>query len=69
MLQLGATDAFPVGRVVTLWRNRRWREMVTRWYSTELGREMFTTLSTWEWMASMRVDNVSGEDRDNQAGY
>lgn len=59
VLRLGSGDSFPAGRVVTLWRNKRWRNMITRWCRTEVGRGTFTNISTWEWMASLRIDNVS----------
>lgn len=59
VLRLGGGDTFPAGRVVTLWRNDRWRSMITRWCRTEVGRGTFTNISTWEWMASLRIDNVS----------
>ncbi|KID80877.1 hypothetical protein MGU_11700 [Metarhizium guizhouense ARSEF 977] len=57
VLRLGGGDTFPAGRVVTLWRNDRWRSMITRWCRTEVGRGTFTNISTWEWMASLRIDN------------
>ena len=59
MLQLGSKDTFPAGRVVTLWRNERWREMLTRWYGTQLGRETLHNISPCEWMASLQMDGVS----------
>lgn len=59
MLQLGSKDTFPAGRVVTLWRNERWREMLTRWYGTQLGRETLHNISPCEWMASLQIDGVS----------
>lgn len=59
VLRLSSGDSFPAGRVVTLWRNDRWREMITRWCRTELGRETLSNISTWEWMASLRLDSVS----------
>lgn len=62
-LRLGSKDAFPVGRVVTLWRNRRWRGMLTRWYGTQLGRETLPNVSTCEWMASLQIDGVSTPER------
>ncbi|MGH7963170.1 MAG: hypothetical protein ACRERD_15295, partial [Candidatus Binatia bacterium] len=63
VLRLGHADTFPAGRVVTLWRNQRWRTMITRWYRTEVGRGACTSISTWEWMASLRIDSVSEERR------
>lgn len=60
LLRLGPRDSFPAARVVTLWRNNRWRDMLTRWCETEIGRSMLTKLSTLEWMASLHIDSVSG---------
>ncbi|KAF5002984.1 hypothetical protein FDECE_10458 [Fusarium decemcellulare] len=58
ILRLGSGDKFPTGRLVTLWRNNRWRPMITRWCETQLGRATFN-ISTWDWMASCRIDSVS----------
>lgn len=72
VLRLSSGDSFPVGRVVTLWRNDRWREMITRWCRTELGRETLRNISTWEWMASLRLDSVrialDGAREDDEYG-
>lgn len=58
ILRLTSTDKFPTARLVTLWKNNRWRPMITRWCATRLGRTTFN-ISTWDWMASYRIDNVS----------
>ncbi|KAJ3539659.1 hypothetical protein NM208_g5402 [Fusarium decemcellulare] len=56
ILRLGCGDKFPTGRLFTLWRNDRWRPMITRWCETQLGRATFN-ISTWDWMASCRIDS------------
>ncbi|KAF4459450.1 hypothetical protein FALBO_13802 [Fusarium albosuccineum] len=56
ILRLGSGDKFPTGRLVTLWRNNRWRPMITRWCETQLGRGTFN-ISTWDWMSSCRIDS------------
>ncbi|KAF5230268.1 hypothetical protein FAUST_9889 [Fusarium austroamericanum] len=53
---LSSQVKFPVSRLVTLWRNDRWRKMVTEWCQTNLGRSLFN-VSTWERLASYRIDN------------
>ncbi|KAH6880649.1 hypothetical protein B0T10DRAFT_411653, partial [Thelonectria olida] len=55
ILRLNREDRFPIGRLVTLWKNKRWRSMITRWCTTTLGRSTLN-ISTWDWMASYRVD-------------
>lgn len=55
ILRLGS-ERFPISRLVTLWKNDRWRSMITRWCETEVGRATFN-ISTWDWMASYRIDN------------
>lgn len=57
ILRLDSVDRFPVSRLVTLWKNKRWRCMITRWCETEIGRATFN-ISTWDWMASYRIDSV-----------
>lgn len=57
-LSLSRVEGFPTRRLVTLWRNERWRPMITRWCSSPVGRESFG-VSTWEAMASYRIDEVS----------
>ncbi|RSL53423.1 hypothetical protein CEP54_010432 [Fusarium duplospermum] len=56
ILRLTSTDKFPTARLVTLWKNNRWRPMITRWCATRLGRTTFN-ISTWDWMASYRIDS------------
>ncbi|GKU10393.1 unnamed protein product, partial [Fusarium langsethiae] len=56
VLQLGSEKQFPTRRLVTVWRNERWREMATRWCETSIGRATFK-ISTWEWMISCRIDD------------
>lgn len=57
ILQLRDMPRFPISRLLTLWDNDRWRPMITRWCETAVGRDLFN-ISTWEWMASCRIDNV-----------
>ncbi|KID94129.1 hypothetical protein MAJ_09910, partial [Metarhizium majus ARSEF 297] len=56
ILQLRDIPRFPISRLLTLWDNDRWRPMITRWCETAVGRDLFN-ISTWEWMASCRIDN------------
>ncbi len=58
VLQLGSDKQFPTRRLATIWRNKRWREMATRWCETSIGRATFK-ISTWDWMISYRIDDVS----------
>lgn len=53
-LRLGG-EQFPTRRVLTLYYNERWRDMITRWCATRLGQETFN-ISTCEWMCRLRVD-------------
>lgn len=57
ILRLDGVDRFPVSRLVTLWKNNRWRCMITRWCETEIDRATFN-ISTWDWMASYGIDSV-----------
>lgn len=57
ILRLSNEARFPVRRLVTLWNNRRWKRMITRWCETAIGRATFN-ISTWDWMASCRIDDV-----------
>ena len=57
-LQLGSDIHFPITRLVTIWRNERWRDMATCWCETSIGRDTFGILM-WNWMISNRIDNVS----------
>ncbi|KAK7592398.1 hypothetical protein V3481_007017 [Fusarium oxysporum f. sp. vasinfectum] len=56
VLQLGSDKQFPTRRLATIWRNKRWREMATRWCETSIGRATFK-ISTWDWMISYRIDD------------
>ncbi|CAM1507688.1 Fc.00g073290.m01.CDS01 [Cosmosporella sp. VM-42] len=55
-LQLGSDIHFPITRLVTIWRNERWRDMATCWCETSVGRDTFK-ISTWNWMISNRIDD------------
>jgi hypothetical protein len=57
-LQLSGEITFPLRRLVTVWRNERWRAITTEWCRTTIGRTTFQ-ISTWEWMISYRIDDVS----------
>lgn len=57
-LRLSGRVKFPVRRLATLWRNLSWRPMITRWCRTSIGQATFN-ISTFEWMASCRIDDVS----------
>jgi hypothetical protein len=57
-LRLSSRVKFPVRRLVTLWRNLSWRSTITRWCRTSIGQATFN-ISTFEWMASCRIDDVS----------
>ncbi|KAF2174792.1 hypothetical protein K469DRAFT_770346 [Zopfia rhizophila CBS 207.26] len=56
LLNLSGRVKFPVRRLGTLWRNKNWRQMVTRWCGFSLGQATFN-ISTFEWMASCRIDD------------
>lgn len=56
-LRLSSRVKFPVRRLATLWKNLSWRPMITRWCRTLIGQATFT-ISTFEWMASCRIDDV-----------
>ncbi|KAL5371084.1 hypothetical protein DPSP01_014501 [Paraphaeosphaeria sporulosa] len=55
-LGLSSRVKFPVRRLATLWKNERWNQMITRWCRFPMGQSLFT-LSTFEWMASCRIDD------------
>lgn len=57
-LGLSGRVKFPIRRLVTLWKNTGWREMITAWCQTSVGRATFN-LSLWEEMARCRIDDVS----------
>jgi hypothetical protein len=50
---------FPISRLVTLWRSKRWSPLITRWCRTSLGRATFN-ISKWYQIAAYRLDSVSG---------
>jgi hypothetical protein len=56
-LGLSSRVKFPVRRLATLWKNARWNLMITRWCQFPIGQSTFT-ISTFEWMASCRIDDV-----------
>ncbi|UPK91321.1 hypothetical protein LCI18_002256 [Fusarium solani-melongenae] len=56
ILCLRSETRFPISRLVTLWRNERWRPMITRWCRTQIGRATFN-ISIWDRMASYRIDD------------
>ncbi|KAF1951134.1 hypothetical protein CC80DRAFT_509011 [Byssothecium circinans] len=47
---------FPVRRLATLWWNKRWKVVITEWYSWPIGRDTFN-LSKFEWRARSRIDD------------
>ncbi|OAA55768.1 hypothetical protein LEL_10982 [Akanthomyces lecanii RCEF 1005] len=55
-LQLHDESGVPLRRLATLWRNERWRGMITRWCGTAVRRATFR-ISTWDWMISCRIDD------------
>jgi hypothetical protein len=57
-LGLSGRVKFPIRRLVTLWKNIRWRDIITEWCQTSVGRATFN-LSLWEEMARCRIDDVS----------
>lgn len=57
-LGLSGRVQFPIRRLVTLWKNSKWKAMITRWCRTSIGRATFN-VSLWEEMARYRIDNVS----------
>lgn len=57
-LYLGAVRSAPVRRLVTIWRNERWRSLANAWCETRLGVESFS-ISTWSWMITCRLHDVS----------
>lgn len=58
ILGLAGKTRFPTRRLVTLWRNKNWREMITRWCSFPLGQATFN-ITAFEWLVSCRLDDVS----------
>lgn len=58
-LGLSGRVKFPVRRLATLWKNTNWNPTITKWCQFPIGQATFT-ISTFEWMASCRIDDVSG---------
>jgi hypothetical protein len=56
-LKLDGRVPFPASRMVTLLRNTKWNDMITRWCKTSLGEATFN-ISTWDEMARCRIDEV-----------
>lgn len=56
-LDLKRRAACPVRRLGTLWRNTAWQVIISRWCQYPLGLATFN-VSTFEWMASCRFDDV-----------
>lgn len=57
-LGLSGRATFPVKRLCTLWKNNEWKNTITRWCQLAIGRLTFN-ISTFEWMAGCRIDDVS----------
>ncbi|KAF2133085.1 hypothetical protein P153DRAFT_253634, partial [Dothidotthia symphoricarpi CBS 119687] len=55
-LGLSGRVKFPVRRLATLWKNTNWNPRITRWCQFPIGQATFT-ISTFEWMASCRIDD------------
>lgn len=58
MLSLSGPIDFPIRRLVTLWKNTKWKAAITEWCCTSLGRDTFN-VSLWDEMARLRIDDVS----------
>lgn len=57
-LGLSGRVQFPIRRLVTLWKNNNWQQMITSWCRASIGRALFN-VSLWEEMARYRIDDVS----------
>lgn len=57
LLDLSAQRSFPKERISTLWRNARWRDLITNWCRTGYGRTTFN-ISAWAEMIGTRLDEV-----------
>ena len=53
---IGYRAAFPVRRLMVLWRNLAWRSMISKWCASAIGYETFN-LSAWAEMARLRIDD------------
>jgi len=58
-LGLTGKTRFPTKRLVTLWRNKNWKDMITKLCCFPVGQALFS-ISAFEWMASCRIDDVGG---------
>ncbi|KAL6406208.1 uncharacterized protein AUP68_10377 [Ilyonectria robusta] len=58
ILCLSSNVRFPTSRLVTLWRNERWKLMITQLYKTVVGREMFN-ITNLKYLARCRIDDIS----------
>lgn len=56
-LGLAGKTRFPTKRLVTLWRNKNWNNMITKLCCFPVGQALFS-ISAFEWMASCRIDDV-----------
>ncbi|KAG5931151.1 hypothetical protein E4U60_006400 [Claviceps pazoutovae] len=56
-LELTSESGVLVARLVTLWRNEKWRKMVTAWCETAIGRATFK-IRPWSLMIACRIDEV-----------
>jgi hypothetical protein len=56
-LRLSGWVKFPIPRLVTLWKNKTWQGMISRWCRSAIGRSTFN-ISLWEDMARFRIDDV-----------
>ncbi|CEJ95260.1 hypothetical protein VHEMI10750 [[Torrubiella] hemipterigena] len=54
-LKLGRKSGLPMCRLITLWRNDRWREVLTQWSQTALGGDIFN-ISLFVSIAGQRID-------------
>lgn len=68
ILCLTSEARFPISRLVTLWRNERWRPRITRWCRTSLGRATFN-ISKWYQIAGYRLDDVSDSPLASVNGF
>ncbi|KAG6107106.1 hypothetical protein E4U13_007084, partial [Claviceps humidiphila] len=57
-LELRNESGVPLTRLVSLWRNEKWRKMVTAWCQTAVGRATFK-IRPWYMMMACRIDDVS----------
>lgn len=60
-LQLGRESKAMVGKLVTLWRKKIWRETLTEWNATAMGYATFH-IGTFGWMSALRLDEVCTKD-------